>query len=59
MQSQRITLGFLIHGCWAGWESPIVGVWAAPAAPKTISKGGGLRPPPWPEVEIKLPVVYT
>ncbi len=39
-------LGFLIHGFWAGRESPIFGVWAAPAAPKTIPKGGGRRPPP-------------
>ncbi len=24
----------------------LLGVWAAPAAPKTIPEGGGLRPPP-------------
>ncbi len=41
------TLGFLIHGVWAGRKSSIFGVWAAPAAPKTIPKGGGLRPPPF------------
>jgi hypothetical protein len=40
------TLGFSFHGFWAGRESLIFGVWAAPAAPKTIPKGGGLRPPP-------------
>ncbi len=41
------TLGFLIHSFWAGWESPIFGVWAAPADPKTIPEGWGLRPPPY------------
>ena len=39
------TLGFLIHGFGAGRQSTILGVWAAPAAQKTIPKGGGLRPP--------------
>ncbi len=38
----QITLGFLIHGFWAGRESSISGVWAASAAPKTIPKGGGV-----------------
>ncbi len=41
------TLGFLIHGFWAGQKSSILGVWAALAAPKTIPKGGGLRPLPF------------
>ncbi len=27
-------------------ESPILGVWPAPATPKTIPEGGGLRPTP-------------
>ncbi len=40
------TLGFLIHGFWAGRRSPIFGVWAAPAAPQTFPKRGGLSPPP-------------
>ncbi len=40
------TLGFLIHGCWAGRKSSMFGVWVALAAPKTIPKGGGRRPPP-------------
>ena len=35
---------FLIHGVWAGRDSPIWGVWTAPAAFKTIPQGGGLRP---------------
>ncbi len=39
------TLGFLIHGFWAGRKSLIFGVWAAPAAPEPNPKGGGLRPP--------------
>ncbi len=26
------------------WESVILGVWAAPGAPETLQKGGGLRP---------------
>ncbi len=38
-------LGFLIHGFWAGRKSSTFGVWAAPAAPKAIPEGGGLRPP--------------
>ncbi len=42
-----LTLGFLLHGFWAGRRSVIFGVWAAPAAPKTIPEGGGLRPPPF------------
>ena len=40
------TLGFFIHGFWAGRKSPILGVWAAPAAAKTIPEGGGASPPP-------------
>ncbi len=40
-------LGFLMHGFWAGRKSSILGVWLAPAAPKTIPEGGGLRPPPF------------
>ncbi len=40
------TLGFLIHGFWAGRKSQIFAVWAVLAAPKTIPKGGGARPPP-------------
>ena len=39
------TPGFLIHEFWAGRESSISGVWAAPGTPKTIQKYGGLRPP--------------
>ncbi len=39
------TLGFLIHDLWAGRKSSMLGVWAAPAAPETIQKYGGLRPP--------------
>ncbi len=35
------TLGFLTHDFGAGRKSPIFGVWAAPAAPKNIPKGGG------------------
>ncbi len=27
-----------------GWKSVILGVWAAPGAPETLPKGGGLRP---------------
>jgi hypothetical protein len=27
-------------------KSIILGVWAAPGAPETLAKGGGLRPPP-------------
>ncbi len=42
---QKQTLGFLIHDFWAGRKSSIFGVWAAPAAPKTMPKCGGLRPP--------------
>ncbi len=41
-----LTLVFLIYGFWAGRQSPIFEVWAAPAATKTIPEGGGLRPPP-------------
>jgi hypothetical protein len=40
------TLGFLIHGFWAGLRSYIFEVWAAPAALKTIPTGGGRSPPP-------------
>ncbi len=39
------TLGFLKHGFWAGRKSPTCVVWVASAAPKTMPKGGGLRPP--------------
>ncbi len=35
------TLGFLIHGSGAGRKSSILGVWEAPAAPKTMPEGGG------------------
>ena len=35
------TVGFFIHGFGAGRESPVLEVWAAPAAPKTIPEGGG------------------
>jgi hypothetical protein len=28
-------------------KSSMCGVWAAPGAPETIPKGGGLRPPPF------------
>ena len=31
-----LTLGIFMHGCWAGRESTIFGVGAAPAAQKTI-----------------------
>ncbi len=34
-------------GFGAGWKSSILGVWATPAAPKTIPEGGVLRPPPF------------
>jgi hypothetical protein len=40
------TLGFLIHDFWSCRRSSIFGVWAAPGAPHTTPKGGGLRPPP-------------
>ncbi len=40
-----LMLGFSIHGFEVGREPPIWGVWAAPAAPKTIPKGWGRRPP--------------
>ena len=30
-----------------GRKSVILGVWAAPGAPETLPKGGGLRPPPF------------
>ena len=39
--------GFLIHGFWAGRESWIFEVWAAPAAPQTIPEGGGRSLPPF------------
>jgi hypothetical protein len=38
-----ITLGFSIHGFWAGRKSPIFGVWAAGS--KTHSKRWGASPP--------------
>ncbi len=31
-------------------NSVILGVWAAPGAPETLAKGGGLRPPPFARV---------
>ncbi len=40
-----IPLGFFIHDFWAGRKSPIFAVLAAPGAPKTMQKYGGLRPP--------------
>ncbi len=40
MDVTKLTLGFLIHGFWIDRESPIWGVWAAPAAPKALSNGG-------------------
>ena len=39
------TLGFFIHGFWAGRKSPIWGVWEAPGGRETFQKGGGLCPP--------------
>ncbi len=36
------TLGFLIHGFWAQRKSTICGVWAAPAARKSLPKGRAL-----------------
>ncbi len=33
-----------------GRKSVILGVWAAPGAPETLPKGGGLRPPPFARV---------
>ncbi len=29
------------------WNRPFLGVWAAPVAPETLPKGGGLRLPPF------------
>ena len=39
------TLRFLLRDFWAGRKSTIFGLWAAPGAPKTMPKCGGLRPP--------------
>ena len=47
-----------IRGCTLGGnfhlfkdrKSVILGVWAAPGAPETLPKGGGLRPPPFARV---------
>ncbi len=44
-QGSPHTLGFLMHGFWAGRPSSIFGVRAAPAAPQTIQKCGGRSPP--------------
>jgi hypothetical protein len=41
------TLGFYNSWFSAGRRSLTSWVWAAPAAPKTIAKGGELRPPPF------------
>ncbi len=48
--------GIYERGCALAWhfvfsffsdrKSAIFGVWAAPGAPETLAKGGGLRPPP-------------
>ncbi len=35
-----------MHGAWAGRTSSILGVWAVPAAGKTLPKGWPLRGPP-------------
>ncbi len=43
----EFTLGFFIHGFWAGRKSQILGVWTAPrapAAPKVCQKVGGEAP---------------
>ncbi len=40
-------LGLLIHGLWAGRESSIFGVCAAPATPKTIPEDWGRSPAPF------------
>jgi hypothetical protein len=45
LKNAGYTLGFLIHGSWAGRKSSMLGVWAAPAAPTTIPEGGGAKPP--------------
>ncbi len=40
-----LTLGFLIHGFWAGLKSLILGVWADPGGPqKPFEKVGGFAP---------------
>jgi hypothetical protein len=41
------TLGFLIHGCWAGRTSSIFVVWAAPAVSKPFQKVEGFAPHLW------------
>ncbi len=38
-------LGLKIQKLVKDWKSVILGVWVAPGAPKTLAKGGGLRPP--------------
>ncbi len=40
-------LGSEILEFFKDWTSFILGVWAAPGAPETLAKGGGLRPPPF------------
>ncbi len=39
--------GWKIMEVFKDWKSVILGVWAAPGAPETFAKGGGLRPPPF------------
>ncbi len=48
INQRRLTRESAYTWCFfsAGRKSRIFGVWAAPAAPQTIPKGGGLRPPP-------------
>jgi hypothetical protein len=45
LRCPTLTLGFLIHGFWAGRKSSIFQVWEVPAAPKAIQEGGGRSPP--------------
>ena len=40
-------------------KSAILGVWAAPGAPETLPKGGGLRPPPFGRVSGALGAAQT
>ncbi len=40
-------LGLEIPEFVKDWKSVILGVLAAPGAPETLAKGGGLRPPPF------------
>ena len=42
--------GYKILELLKGRRSIILGVWAAPGAPETLPKGGGLRPPPFARV---------